>query len=602
MFEPATLDCFALFENTRDPAAPARLYRSPVRHLVAREPQEVLFVLKAIQEAQNEGLHACGYVSYEAGYALNRLPLPDFALSKVAEQTPLAHFALFEQCEWLSAEDLATAFADLEPSGVFDLQLAETEEAYTAKITAIKAAIARGETYQVNYTLPCHFRFGGSPLSLYSSLRKTQPVPYSAFLQLGDEGAHEALLSLSPELFLAREGNTLKTRPMKGTAPRADQPEVDAAIARSLTEDSKSRAENLMIVDLLRNDLGRVAQTGSVQVTQLFEIETYATLHQMTSSIEAQLRPDVGLAEIFASLFPCGSVTGAPKRHTMKLIADLEGQPRGVYTGAIGYVEPNGDFCFNVPIRTVRCPSAHTAVMGVGSGIVHDSSAAAEYAEVQLKTRFLAAINHDLYLIESMQLLADGSVPRLGLHLERLQQSTKALGFKCDPGTLCSEIEAAAQRLRNEHPQRLRLALYANGEIALSAHAIPPLPEQPTVLISPQRISSEDPLRQHKTSARTLYESEYNRAVAVGAYEVLFFNEKGALVEAARHNVFVENDDGLLLTPPLSAGALPGVLRRTLLESGQAIEKPLDMLDLKKGKKVLIGNAVRCLNKVNVVF
>ena len=386
---------------------------------------------------------------------------------------------------------------------------------------------------------------------------------------------------------------------MKGTAARGGNPASDAERSHALRSDPKSRAENLMIVDLLRNDLGRVCRTGSVQVASLFDIETFETLHQMTSTIEGQARPGTGLAEILSGLFPCGSITGAPKHNTMKIIADLERQPRGIYTGAIGYVEPGGDFCFNVPIRTVVSDSPGCAVMGIGSGIVSDSLAADEYREVELKARFLKDVNQSFGLLESMRLEASGATPLLEKHLARLERSAAAFGFSCSVADIRQEIAAYAAQHQDETAQRLRLLLNQDGSICLEHHAIPDAPRDARIVPSAHAIDSQSIFRRHKTTRRTLYESEYERATAAGAYEVLFLNERNEIVEAARHNVFVERD-GQLLTPPVDAGALPGILRGQLLESGRAVERRLTLHDLESAEAIFLGNATRGLQRVRM--
>lgn len=589
-------ETFALLENTRDPNAPARRYRNPAGAVIAHTPAEVLAALDAIEAASRKGLHACGYVAYEAGYGLQNLPMPAFASAGI----PLLQFQLYAQCEVLSADETDHWLNDLageETCAVHDLELAENADHYAHKIAAIHTLIRNGETYQINYTLPCGFRHAGNAAALYRALRKTQPVGFSAFLNLPEA----QVLSLSPELFMHKQGNTLTTRPMKGTAARGASPGEDEAIATHLHGDAKSRAENLMIVDLLRNDLGRIAKTGSVHVPSLFQIETYETLHQMTSTVTATLAENVSLADIFSALFPCGSVTGAPKRRTMQHITALEQTSRGIYTGAIGYVEPGGDFCFSVPIRTiVKHTSPHQgnqATMGVGSGIVFDSSADAEYAEVQLKTRFLQEVNRDLGLIESMHLSPDGSIRHLDLHMTRLAHTAKTFGFYLPEKAIRTELAAYTKHRPQQASRRLRLQLDHDGTFSLADFAIPLVPKMPTIVLSAARIDSTSIFRRHKTTRRELYESEYARAVEHGAWEVLFLNQHGRVAECARHNIFVRiNND--LVTPPVTEGALPGILRESM--KGELIDRPLTLDDLKTADALYVGNAVRGLTRVTL--
>ena len=595
MSEPRiTGEIFALLENTRDPAAPARRYTRPAGAVLARRPEELAPALAALEAARLKGLHACGYIAYEASYALQALPIPEFPEPREAQA--LLHFQLFEDCELLSPE-ASTVWLDTlasdEGCAVHDLELAEDEANYSRKISQIRGLIRDGETYQVNYTLPCRFQHSGSAIDLYLALRGTQRVAYSAFLNFPEA----KILSISPELFIERRGNTLTTRPMKGTAARGTTTAEDREIAEHLRSDPKSRAENLMIVDLLRNDLGRVAQTGSVKVPALFEVETYETLQQMTSTVTATLPPDTKLPEILAALFPCGSITGAPKHRTMQIIAELEQEPRGIYTGAIGYLEPSDDFCFSVPIRTVVSTAPGKALMGVGSGIVYDSDAHAEYEEVQLKTRFLHEVNRELGLIESMRLSPDGSISHRELHMARLRHTAQTFGFYVPERAIKEELDAYAKHRPQAETRRLRLQLNHDGTFSLADFAIPVLPTQPFVTLSDERIDSTSLFRRHKTTQRDLYETEYARAVERGAYEVLFLNEHGRIAEAARHNVFIRKNDKLI-TPPISEGALPGILRQSM--QTKLLEQPLTLDDLKTADAIYIGNAVRGLTEVKL--
>ena len=583
---------FALLENTRDPDAPARRYTSPVGEIIAYSQEKVLPALAELEVARAKGLHACGYLAYEAGYVLQGLPLPKF--SEPHPHSPLLHFQLFENCELLSAAQAAswlTTLAGDKASAIHEVELAEDEANYTHKIAQIRGLIRDGETYQVNYTLPCRFRYAGNAAALYLALRQTQRVAYSAFLNFPEA----QVLSISPELFIERRGNTLTTRPMKGTAGRGANAAEDQEIAEHLRSDPKSRAENLMIVDLLRNDLGRVAQTGSVQVPALFEVEAYETLQQMTSTVTATLDDHTALPEILKALFPCGSITGAPKHRTMQIIAELEQEARGIYTGAIGYLEPGGDFCFSVPIRTVVSEAEGRGLMGVGSGIVYDSDADAEYEEVRLKTRFLHEVNRELGLIESMHLAVDGSIRHRELHMARLRQAAQAFGFYLPERAIKEELDAYSKHRPQSEARRLRLQLNHDGTFSLADFAIPVVPERPLVVISAQRIESSSILRRHKTTQRNLYETEYARAVEEGAYEAIFLNEHGRIAEAARHNVFIRKN-GKLLTPPISEGALPGILRQSM--QAELTEQPLTLDDLKTADAIYIGNAVRGLTQV----
>ncbi len=454
-------------------------------------------------------------------------------------------------------------------------------DAYATAIERIKALIFAGDCYQVNFTFPLEFDWFGSPVALYARLRQRQPVRYGGFV--GD--GKEALVSLSPELFLERVGNRLITRPMKGTAPRS-------ASAEQLRSSTKDRAENLMIVDLLRNDLGRVAENGSVVVDRLFDIEDYPTVWQMVSEVSATAGPDVSFGEILQALFPCGSITGAPKIRAMQIAADLESTPRGLYTGALGWLGPNGDFRLNVAIRTLVLHAGGKGSLGVGSGIVADSQVDAEWAECHLKARFMRDDDPGLLLIETLR-REDGVYPSLPRHLARLSASAGWLGFAFDEPQVLAVLGVQPE----SGLWRVRLTLAKNGTCQVVSF---PLADEPPgiryAVLAATSIDSTHPLRRHKTTDRAPYD-EALKAIAgePAVFDQVFLNERGEVAEGARSNVFVERD-GILLTPPLSSGALPGVLRAELLEAGRAREQVLWPADLENG--FWLGNALRGLVRV----
>lgn len=454
----------------------------------------------------------------------------------------------------------------------------------------------------------------GSPVALYRRLRARQPVRYGALIALPG-GAW--VLSCSPELFVEKQGATLRARPMKGTAPRSDDPATDRGAAEFLGSDPKNRAENVMIVDLLRNDLSRVAQTGSVNVPALFSVEPYASVWQMTSTVEAALRPGTSFAGILRALFPCGSITGAPKHRTMQLIDELESTPRGLYTGAIGWLdaaasEPAGsggnacgDFCMSVAIRTLTLkPSAQAGslrgTMGIGAGIVLDSVAEDEYAECRLKARFLTGAEPGFELFETMLATREDGVRYLPRHLARLSASAAALGFPFDAEAVRAKIAEQCAALPAKTAHRMRLALGKNGATQITAAILTPLADSTVgVLLATDHgfptMQSGDPLLQHKTTRRAEYDRGWREAEAKGAFDTLFFNERGELTEGGRSNVFVKLA-GKWWTPPLGLGVLPGVMRSVLLEddaSLQAKERVLTQADLLNAEALMICNALR---------
>lgn len=405
---------------------------------------------------------------------------------------------------------------------------------------------------------------------------------YGGFV--GDAGG--GVVSLSPELFLERRGERLLTRPMKGTAPRAQPPEV-------LRDSVKDRAENLMIVDLLRNDLGRVAENGSVSVDELFAIEDYPTVWQMVSAVSATVR-DKSFADILGALFPCGSITGAPKIRAMQIAAELESGPRGLYTGALGWLAPDGDFRLNVAIRTLELAADGRGRLGIGSAVVADSLAAAEWRECLLKASFLGECDPGIVLIETLR-REDGSYPRLAGHLQRLRASAQWLGFPLDEAELQAQLAAQPATAT----WRVRLTLDKVGRLDVQSFALGGEPAGPRfALLAEQTIVADDPLRRHKTSSRALYDTALKGiADDPQVFDVVFLNAEGEVAEGARSNVFIERDGGLL-TPPLESGALPGVLRGELLAAGKAREAVLRVEDLAGG--FLLGNALRGLIPVSL--
>jgi len=507
---------------------------------------------------------------------------PDRPLARLYRFSHCTHFDRADADAWVQAQ-LGALPEAARSCGVGDLRADCSADDYAQSVQRIRDWISAGDCYQVNYTFPLDFTWWGHPLALYAALRQRQPVRHGGLLFTPEE----TVVSLSPELFLARHGERLLTRPMKGTAPRASDPEA-------LRHSAKDRAENLMIVDLLRNDLGRVAETGSVQVDALFEIEEYPTVWQMVSQVSAQVGQR-DTAALLSALFPCGSVTGAPKIRAMQIIGELENRARGLYTGAFGLIQPNGDFSLNVPIRTLELTADGSGRMGIGSGIVADSEAASEWAECSLKAAFLTELDPGIKLIETLR-HEGGQVLRLDRHLARLAASAAWLGFPCDQATIRQQLAA----LPAAGPQRLRLTLDKQGIVEMQAFPLSPEPRGPRYARwADERIDSRHPLRRHKTTYRAPYDRAMQALAATPEiFDTVFLNERGEVVEGSRSNVFVERD-GVLLTPPLSSGALPGVLRAELLEEGRAREAVLWPEDLQNG--CWMGNALRGLVWVGVV-
>lgn len=520
-------------------------------------------------------------LDYELGYLLEPKSAPP---GWQPDGRALARFWRFAERNSLTPDEAQSCLHVFreQSAGVGDLRPGINEDTYIKAVNRIKSLIFDGDCYQVNFTFPLEFDWFGPPLALYARLREQQPVRYGGFV--GD--ARQGLVSLSPELFVERRADRLVTRPMKGTAPRSAPPD-------QLRHSAKDCAENLMIVDLLRNDLGRVADPGSVVVDRLFDIEAYPTLWQMVSEVSANVGGR-SFGEILRALFPCGSITGAPKIRAMQIAAELESRERGIYTGALGWLAPDGDFRLNVAIRTLDLGADGHGRLGLGSGIVADSQPAAEWQECLLKSRFLRDCDPGLKLIETLR--RDGGVyPMWAGHLSRLKRSAAYFGFPLDEPLLLSELGRQPSR----GTWRVRVTLDKAGAIDVEAVAFDSAPPGLRLAaMAEQAIDSRDVLRRHKTTVRPLYDAALRSLPADSpVFDLVFLNERGELAEGARSTIFVERDD-VLLTPPLASGALPGVLRAHLLATGKAREAVLWPDDLAGG--FWLGNALRGLVRVEL--
>jgi para-aminobenzoate synthetase / 4-amino-4-deoxychorismate lyase len=661
------------------PAAPpsresALLLSDPARILIASQPQEIPALLAEVEAEQARGHYVAGYLAYEAGAAFGLTvrndsvrPLPAGALA--CDSVPLAWLAVYPPGsatllgagEWAALldsfdeEPVAARLAALEP------ELNVDREEYTSAIAWVRDYIAAGDTYQVNYTVRARYdlsastgceapsagrrRPGGSvaelapgaargagaagsaaappldPLDYFLALVVRQAVPYAAYLDLGDT----QVLSLSPELFLRRDGDVLESRPMKGTRPRGVTHPLDVALAYELAETEKERAENLMIVDMVRNDLGRVSRTGSIHVPALFAVEPYRTVWQMTSTVQGQLQPGTSLGQIMRAVFPGASITGAPKHHTMEIIAEVESEPRGVYTGTVALFAPGGDFTANIGIRTI-VHRAGSCVLGIGSGIVWDAQAPAEYEETLAKGAFAvapaggdwrpsrtgdvaagsaapayeppcgqtgppAAGEDGLHLFETLLLEAGGHYRYLDGHLARMAASASALGFRFDREGAGAALQGLAEA--EKRPLVVRMDLDREGIIELSTREAPPAPAAPvSLLVSPFRVDPDDPLLVHKTTRRGFYDREHRRAVAERCFDALFLNRLDQVTEGGITNIFARFGS-TWITPPLADGLLAGVWRRAFMAEKGALERSLTLEQLLSADEILAGNSVR---------
>jgi para-aminobenzoate synthetase/4-amino-4-deoxychorismate lyase len=528
-------------------------------------------------------------VAYEAAPAFD----PALTVRAPDGSLPLLRFALFRErlvSRPPSAEEAGGALT----LGAWVPSI--PEKRYAEEVHRIREWIASGETYQVNHTFRLRASFSGdadAEAALYARLVLAQRAAYSAHLRFDDV----SLLSISPELFFRWQGEALELRPMKGTRPRGRWPAEDDALAAELLASAKDRAENVMIVDLLRSDAGRVALPGSVHVSQLYAVERYETVHQLTSTVRARTRPGIALTDLFQALFPSGSITGAPKIRTSALIAELEDSPRGAYTGAVGFVSP-GEAVWNVAIRTLRLDHrTETAELGVGSGITYDSDAAAEYRECLSKAEFARRAPNDFHLLETLLLEPDVGFFLPAGHLDRLEDSARYFGFRCDR----EEIERRlADAVSSAFPcaQRLRLLLDREGGVSMEAVPLKISPEPVRVAIASEPVDSREPLLFHKTTRREIYERR--AAMRPDCDDVLLVNERGEITESTIANIVVEID-GERFTPPLACGLLPGVFRAELLRRGEIRERVLLPADLFRAASIWLVNSVRRWRRAVVV-
>lgn len=564
-----------VFDFVGDDESPQRLiFAHPVEIITTSSLTSVRSCLRDVQRGVDKGLYAAGYVSYEAAPAL------DPSLNVRSDtRLPLIWFGLFRAPVEVAEPPLRTFhLSDWEPS--------VPRPRYDCDVARIRAAISRGDTYQVNYTFRLRARFEGDDYAFYHRLVSAQRAGYCAYLHLG----RYRILSISPELFFRRQGSSIIARPMKGTMKRGRWLEEDSAFAERLFNSEKNRAENVMIVDLVRNDLGRIAEIGSVALTKLFEIERFPTLWQMTSEIEAKVRPETTLDDVFSALFPSGSVTGAPKVSTMKIIAGLEDTPRNVYCGAIGFVTPDAESVFNVAIRTVIIDSEFaTAEYGVGGGITWDSTAEDEYQEAHNKAEVLVEEHPEFELLETMR-LENGRFYLLERHLERLQASALYFDFSVSPPRIRQEL-AAFSAGAGAKTLRVRLLLSKDGAIRIESKSIeaPPSGAVPVTLAS-RPVSRGNLFLFHKTTQRRLLNEL--KAEWPNSYDVLLWNEEGEATEFSTGNL-VATLSGELITPPLLSGVLAGTLRAQLIDEGQIQERVLTLPQLSLATDLWLINSVR---------
>jgi len=555
-------------------SAPMRCaFGAPCQTLVAHSMAQVRPVLDAVQALAQQGLWCVGYLRYEASAAF------DPALSVHEADGPLAWFGVHKAPQDWPEPEMQTA-----ATVVAQWQDGLSRTAFEQGMVDIHRAIADGEVYQINYTSQLHGKLQGNALDLFMALRRAQPGGYGAYIDTGCE----QVLSVSPELFFDWDGERILTRPMKGTTPRGATAQDDAALAAQLRASAKEQAENVMIVDLIRNDLSRVAQPNSVTVPHLFRLEALPSVWQMTSDVQARTRPGTTLAEVFAALFPSGSITGAPKVRAMQMIRALEPEPRGVYCGAVGVVRPGGAATFNVAIRTVTAQGDELRC-GIGSGITADATANGEWQEWRHKRAFLERASQPFELLETLA-LEDGNLRHAPDHLARLARAAAHFGYPWD----MARVKASLMQLADAHRQglwRVRLRLDARGQAQAEAYAMEVTPTPVKLALAPtafEEAGSE--FVRFKTTKRAHYDAAAPHMA--GVFDTLLWNRQGELTECTRGNVAVQLD-GRWVTPPLYCGLLDGVGRANYLREGRLVEAVVRVDDLPRATGLAFVNSLR---------
>lgn len=561
-----------------------RYYTNPVDTITAFAADDIDAAFAKLMSYHKQGFHLAGYLSYELGLTFESKLTP---LLRDDLQAPLLHFGVFKSVNFQAP----TEYLYRADTPQLSLKPAWSETQYTARFNKVMDYIRAGDVYQINLTFPMTAEFKDEAHVLYAAFRHRQKGRYGGIVSLGQT---PDIISLSPELFFRKDATQMSMRPMKGTRPRGADDVSDETLRQEMRGDAKSQAENLMIVDLLRNDLSRISKPGTVKVPELFALETYPTLHQMTSRVIATLNDDIDIETLFRNLFPCGSVTGAPKIRAMEIIDELEETPRGAYCGALGYIDPNGEACFNVSIRTLTLQNKNLTY-NVGSGLVLDSEAADEYQECLLKAHVLTHVPTEI--IETFRWDPKEGFMRGEHHKARMKKAARALGYPFNSAKYARALKPVKTHVK---PQHLRLTLNPQGKFTLTSKDYTQMAEA-KITLSRHRLTHDVQTTKHKISSRNFYDGERERLKnLMGVDEVIFLNDKDEVCEGSFTSVFIEKD-GHLFTPPLKAGILPGILRAQLIETGQADEANIFEQDLLSADKLYIGNSLRGLIRATLI-
>ncbi len=593
-------------ENRKSHEKDSFLFCNPVKDIICHAEEEIVRCLTEIDQERQKGFYLVGYISYEAGCILNEVQLSAERKSNLS--LPFLHFIAFKERVAMSQSEVNAMLAQKpqEPEVyIANLKLNISEEEYADKLKLIKKHLVEGDTYQVNFTAQYHFEYPGSPLTLYAVLRDRQKVEYSAFLDYGDY----QILSLSPELFFKKEGRKLTAKPMKGTMPRSPDIEIDQNNKAFLLADAKSRAENLMIVDLLRNDLSKLCAVNTLHVPQILNVESYETVHQMVSEISCDLEEGGSknaFSDIVQNLFPCGSITGVPKKKTMEIIQALEKESRGIYTGAIGYIAPDEDMCFSVAIRTLFLTGG-LGKLGVGGGIVIDSDTKREYEEMKLKSKFLTGLLPHFNLVETMRFDKGSGFFNLDRHLARLSLSAHYFGLKCQGEKIKTSLQNQAGEIEDDSFYRFRIELDPSGDFVVAYQKVDSqyLKNDLPVMLCEEPLDMDFALSRHKTTARSTrgkYNDRYQAFLKnhPALFDVIFFNSRGHITEGSKSNVFIRQGTQWV-TPGKNAAFLPGIMRQVFLENNRVIEAEVSIKDFLGAEEIVLTNSIIGFKRVKLI-
>ena len=563
------------------------LFHDPIEILTAISSESIVSNIVKLEQYISKGYYAAGFISYEAA------PVFDSAYKvKDIGSFPFCWFAIYDKAPEI--RDFPQSDYTL-PEHFLSPQI--TKECYENSIDKILNYISNGDIYQANNTIRAFGERIESPEKLFLSLIDSHPVPYSCYINTGDQ----RIVSISPELFLEKNGDKIASYPMKGTASRSPEKYIDDIIAEELSKDEKNCAENVMIVDMVRNDFGKICKAGTIKVDPLFHVDTYQTLHQMISKVYGELKDNITLFDILASTFPASSITGAPKIRAMEIIEELECSPRKIYTGSMGCFMPNMDFCLNVAIRTLICSNSNTE-LGIGSGIVSDSTSHSEWDECILKSEFASHKTPSFKMLETILYTYNDGFSFLDEHLARIKDSQQYFGRPYFLG----KMENALSKVKIELSTcsiaraRVRLLLDKDGNVATEWSELEDVGwgrEKLSITLSQERVDSHNIFLYHKSTNREFYNNHYKDALNKNIDEVIFLNERSEITEGAISNIFIKKDD-VWITPPVSCGLLAGIWRASMIKELNAIEKAFSIDELKSADKIIIGNSVRGLGQV----